>query len=207
VRLVIAAVGKPRDRHLAAAIDEYETRAARYWPLDVVEVREGSGRGVEPDEARAREGERLLERVPAGAIVVACDERGEQLTSPAFATLVNQARESARDIAFVIGGAFLAWRQRCASVRPAPSSSRRSPFHTRSRDSCSPSSSTAPVRSCAGSRITNEALLDRPELRALLFVTVSLAPVVNGSAGIGCFREHAPQLAVSSRTILVAGRR
>ena len=42
----IAAVGKPRDRHLAAAIDEYETRAARYWPLDVVEVREASGRGV-----------------------------------------------------------------------------------------------------------------------------------------------------------------
>jgi 23S rRNA (pseudouridine1915-N3)-methyltransferase len=103
---VIAAVGKPRDRHLAAAIEEYETRAARYWPLDVVEVREASGRGVEPEEARSREGERLLERVPGGAIVVACDERGDQLTSAEFAKLVNGARESARDIAFVVGGAF-----------------------------------------------------------------------------------------------------
>jgi 23S rRNA (pseudouridine1915-N3)-methyltransferase len=103
---VIAAVGKPRDRHLAAAIEEYETRAARYWPLDVVEVREASGRGVEPEEARSREGERLLERVPGGAMVVACDERGDQLTSAEFAKLVNGARESARDIAFVVGGAF-----------------------------------------------------------------------------------------------------
>jgi 23S rRNA (pseudouridine1915-N3)-methyltransferase len=103
---VIAAVGKPRDRHLAAAIDEYETRAARYWPLDVIEVREASGRGVAAEEARSREGERLLERVPAGAVVVVCDERGDQLTSAEFAKLVNGARESARDIAFVLGGAF-----------------------------------------------------------------------------------------------------
>jgi 23S rRNA (pseudouridine1915-N3)-methyltransferase len=103
---VIAAVGKPRDRHLAAAISEYETRAARYWPLDVVEVREASGRGVTPDDTRLREGERLRERVPNGAFVVVCDERGDQLTSAQFALLVNAARESARDIAFMVGGAF-----------------------------------------------------------------------------------------------------
>jgi 23S rRNA (pseudouridine1915-N3)-methyltransferase len=106
VRLVVAVVGKPRDRHLAAAIDEYETRAARYWPLEVVEVREASGRGVAATDARAREGERLLERLPAGALVLACDERGDRLTSPQFATLLSSARERAQDIALVIGGAF-----------------------------------------------------------------------------------------------------
>ena len=106
MRVVLAAVGKPRDRHLAAAVAEYETRAARYWPLDVVEVREGSGRGIAGAEAVAREGDRLLERVPAAALVVACDERGDRLTSAEFATLVAGARERAQDIAFVIGGAF-----------------------------------------------------------------------------------------------------
>ena len=103
---MIVAVGKPRDRHLAAAIDEYETRAARYWPLDVVEVREASGRGIVPEQARAREGERLLERVPVGASVVVCDELGDRLTSAEFATLVAGARDRARNLAFVIGGAF-----------------------------------------------------------------------------------------------------
>jgi 23S rRNA (pseudouridine1915-N3)-methyltransferase len=106
VRLVVAVVGKPRDRHLAAAIDEYETRAARYWPLDVVEVREASGRGVSAADARTREGARLLERVPEAALVIACDERGDELTSAEFARVVSGARERAQDVAFVIGGAY-----------------------------------------------------------------------------------------------------
>jgi 23S rRNA (pseudouridine1915-N3)-methyltransferase len=106
VRLVVAAVGKPRDRHLAAAIEEYETRAARYWPLVVAEVREASARGVSPADAKRREGERLLERVPDGALMLACDERGDRLTSSEFAALLVEARDAARDVAFVVGGAF-----------------------------------------------------------------------------------------------------
>jgi 23S rRNA (pseudouridine1915-N3)-methyltransferase len=106
VRLIVAAVGKPRDRQLAAAIEEYETRAARYWPLTVVEVREASARGSSPAETRRREGERLVERLPPGALVIACDERGDRLTSPEFATLLAGARDAARDVAFMIGGAY-----------------------------------------------------------------------------------------------------
>lgn len=106
MRVIIAAVGKPRDRHLAAAIDAYETRAARYWPLDVAEVREASGRGVSAAQTRTREGERLLERVPNGAQLLVCDERGERLTSAQFAMLLSTARDRAHDLAFVIGGAF-----------------------------------------------------------------------------------------------------
>ena len=106
MRVVVAAVGKPRDRHLAAAIDEYERRAGRYWPIVIAEVREASGRSVSAEEARRREGERLLERVPAGALVLACDERGERLTSSEFASLLTGARDGARDVAFVVGGAY-----------------------------------------------------------------------------------------------------
>src|SRR5881628_198471 len=106
MRLVVAAVGKLRDRHLAAAIQEYEVRAARYWPLAVIEVREASAKGMSAAETRRREGERLVERLPEGALVLACDERGDRLTSPEFATLLSGARDAARDVAFVIGGAY-----------------------------------------------------------------------------------------------------
>ena len=106
MRLVVAVVGKPRDRHLAAAISEYESRAARYWPLEVAEVREASGRAVSTTDVRSREGERLLARIPAGVRIVACDERGDRLTSAQFATLLSDARERAQDLAFVVGGAF-----------------------------------------------------------------------------------------------------
>jgi 23S rRNA (pseudouridine1915-N3)-methyltransferase len=61
---------------------------------------------MSPAETRRREGARLLERVPLGALLLACDERGERLASPEFAALLVQARDAARDVAFVIGGAY-----------------------------------------------------------------------------------------------------
>jgi 23S rRNA (pseudouridine1915-N3)-methyltransferase len=105
MRLVVAVVGRPRDPDLASAIRGYETRAARYWPLDVREVREESARGTPPDAVRDKEGERLL-TAAAGSRVVACDESGDALTSPQFAEWLQEARESARDVTFVIGGAY-----------------------------------------------------------------------------------------------------
>ena len=106
MRLVVAVVGRPRDPGLASAIREYEIRAARYWPLDVREVREESARGVPPDVVRAKEAERLLTAAPAGAQIVACDEAGDALTSRQFAEFLQESRERARDLAFLIGGAF-----------------------------------------------------------------------------------------------------
>jgi 23S rRNA (pseudouridine1915-N3)-methyltransferase len=104
MRIVVAVVGKPRDAALAAAIREYETRAARYWPLEVREVREISGRSS--DQVRDREAERLAEVIPAGAHVVACERDGRDMTSEEFAAWVQRRREDARDLAFIIGGAF-----------------------------------------------------------------------------------------------------
>lgn len=106
MKVWVAAVGRPRDAALAAAIREYEGRAARYWPLEVVEVREEPGRGVPGEQVMRKEGERLLERLPAGARLVLCDPGGDALTSEAFATFVQGQREAAQDVAFVIGGAY-----------------------------------------------------------------------------------------------------
>lgn len=105
MRLIVAAVGKPRNAALAAAIEHYETRAAKYWPLDVREVREEAARGADVDVVKEKEAERLASRVE-GATVVACDERGAAMTSTRFAKFVQEARERARDLAFVIGGAY-----------------------------------------------------------------------------------------------------
>lgn len=106
VRLTVLAVGRPRDGGLAEAIRQYEGRAARYWPLDVVEVREEPARSLTTAQVRDREAERLLERLPTGAQLVACDPGGEALDSEAFARWVSEARDQARSLAFAIGGAF-----------------------------------------------------------------------------------------------------
>jgi 23S rRNA (pseudouridine1915-N3)-methyltransferase len=105
VKVWVAAVGKPRDAALAAAIREYETRAARYWPLEVVEVKEESARTASEAVVMRKEGERLLERLPNSARLVLCDPGGETMDSRAFAAMLQQQRERAQDVAFVIGGA------------------------------------------------------------------------------------------------------
>lgn len=106
MRLVVAVVGKARNPALGEAIRDYEKRAARYWPLDVQEVREERAAGMPIDKVREREGQRLADRVPERAQTIACDIEGRSLNSAEFAELLKSARDQDRDLAFLIGGAF-----------------------------------------------------------------------------------------------------
>jgi 23S rRNA (pseudouridine1915-N3)-methyltransferase len=105
MRVTVAAVGKPRNAALSAAIHDYETRAARYWPLDVHEVREERASSINSDTVREREGQRLSEKV-GSARIVACDPSGKSYSSEQFAKWLHGERERDHDTAFVIGGAF-----------------------------------------------------------------------------------------------------
>jgi 23S rRNA (pseudouridine1915-N3)-methyltransferase len=106
VKVLVIAVGKPRNPALAAAIGEYEERAARYWPLERIEVREESAKSATPDVVRDREGERLAAKIPAGSVIACCDPGGKRLDSVAFSRWLQGEREGGRDVVFVIGGAF-----------------------------------------------------------------------------------------------------
>lgn len=100
LQTTVVAVGKVRDRHLAALADDYRTRAARLAPIDVVEVRDARG---DP----TAEGVRLLEKLPAGAVVVLLDERGESRSSEQLASwLTELADRGVRDLRLVVGGPY-----------------------------------------------------------------------------------------------------
>lgn len=106
MKIVVAVVGKARHPGLAAAAADYEARAARYWPVETLEVREQRDVGGPGGKGSSlREGERLLAAVPRGAHIVACDPGGKEMTSEVFAAWVQKMRESATDLAFLIGGA------------------------------------------------------------------------------------------------------
>jgi len=107
VRVVIAAVGVPRREPLGVAIRDYENRAARYWPLEIREVREESARATSPDLVRAREAQRLLARAGDRGRMVACDERGILMQTREFAEWLQGERELAsHDVVFMLGGAY-----------------------------------------------------------------------------------------------------
>ena len=102
MRFRLCVVGRPRDKAVAAAIADYETRASRYWPLEVRELKAGTGAD---SHVRDGESDRLL-AAAGDALIVLCDERGKSLTSSEFAEWMQKQREAARDVAFIIGGAF-----------------------------------------------------------------------------------------------------
>ena len=83
----------------------FEHYAGRLNPsLTVREVEEK--KRLEGPELKAREADLLLSAVPDGAVVVALDERGRDLSSPEFAAKIGNWRdEGRRDLALLIGGA------------------------------------------------------------------------------------------------------
>lgn len=107
MKVVLACVGRP-GALLRDAIAEYERRAARYWALEVVEVREEKARRGTADGAiRRAETERLLTRVQDGMQVAALMRTGKPLSSASLARdLGERALRGDAGVAFVIGGAL-----------------------------------------------------------------------------------------------------
>jgi 23S rRNA (pseudouridine1915-N3)-methyltransferase len=106
MRLIIAAVGRMRPGPEADLVRDYMARAAQggrvlaLGPCDLIEIDERKARD------RAAQSARLLEAVPAGAHVIALDERGAMMTSPDFADGLARLRDAGtQDCAFLIGGA------------------------------------------------------------------------------------------------------
>lgn len=107
MKVLVVVVGRVRGT-LSGAVAEYETRAARYWKLEVVEVGAGAGSGRAPQERVMEvEAERILARIPDGLEVVALTRVGKPMGSRELAGYLEEhAVRSSAGVAFVIGGAF-----------------------------------------------------------------------------------------------------
>ena len=105
MRLRICAVGRLRTVPERALTEDYLARFDRtgrsigLGPSDVAEVEDRKHGG------RFAEAGLLRRAIPAGAVVVALDERGKTMSSPEFATQIGKWRDAgSRALAFLIGG-------------------------------------------------------------------------------------------------------
>lgn len=107
MKLSLIAVGRS-GRLLAPAIAEYEARARRYWPVDVIEVKEERARhGTDVEAVREAEAVRLLQRVPEGVELVALTRTGDAWSSERLSRHIQRgALHAAPGFAFLIGGAL-----------------------------------------------------------------------------------------------------
>ena len=107
MKLMILAVGAPRDRNVAAAILDYEMRAGRYFRLETLEVPPGSGGGDHPRLIRAREADDIARRLPRGLDTWALTRQGGAMTSRELADVLDDmATYGHAGAVFIVGGAF-----------------------------------------------------------------------------------------------------
>jgi 23S rRNA (pseudouridine1915-N3)-methyltransferase len=103
MRIVIAAVGRLRQGPNRALLDLYLKRMTTLS----VELREVQTRGaVPPHKLKAAEAGLLLQALPESGPVIAMDERGDDISSQAFASLLADWRDRGEPTCgFAIGGA------------------------------------------------------------------------------------------------------
>lgn len=103
MRLRLVWVGKTRDEHVRALVDDYLSRLTRFVRCEVMELREGASkdaRAIVADESK-----RIGAALRADALTVLLDVAGREWSSPELAAEVEcwQVR-GLKEVAFVIGG-------------------------------------------------------------------------------------------------------
>jgi 23S rRNA (pseudouridine1915-N3)-methyltransferase len=108
LRLTLIAVGRVAEPFIREACDHYSERIRRYarFSLTVVPEERVSSAGHKSYILR-REGEKIRTRLPGDAVVVALDERGQALTSEAFARILEKwSQWGSKEVAFILGGPY-----------------------------------------------------------------------------------------------------
>lgn len=96
-------VGKTRNEHHRALVDEYLKRLSRFVRCDVTELRESTQR--DSRLCLEEEGKRITASLASDALTVLLDVEGRQWSSPELAAAVERWQAGpAKEVAFVVGG-------------------------------------------------------------------------------------------------------
>lgn len=105
MKLTILAVGDKLPAWAETAVTDYARRLPRELGLTVVAIRPEKRSGQPPARSKALEAARLLEKCPAGALLVALDEHGCECSTRELAQHLQAWRQSGRDTVLLLGGA------------------------------------------------------------------------------------------------------
>jgi len=106
MRVSIVSVGHRMPAWIRSGFGEYVKRLPPEIKVELVELKpEDRTSGKTVEKARALEGERILAALPAGATVLALDEKGRAFTTQGLSVMLAGWMREATHPAFVIGGA------------------------------------------------------------------------------------------------------
>ncbi len=107
MKTLLLQVGKTVNKHFTAVIADYVERIGHYMPFEVVTIPElKNTKHLTEDQQKQAEGEQILKLIQPTDTVVLLDEHGQELRSIEFARWLEQKRNAARRLVFVIGGPY-----------------------------------------------------------------------------------------------------
>ena len=109
MKLTLLCIGKLSAAWLQDGASDYTVRIRRYLPLSIEELKEvkAGGKKANVQQIRQREGELLLQKIPASAFTVALDEKGKGIGSEEFSRFIGKHMlDGTQEVVFLIGGAY-----------------------------------------------------------------------------------------------------
>ena len=111
MNVTLLTVGSLKERYWREAVAEYEKRLSAYCKFRLIEVKDEKTPDAVDSAAsrrvRQKEGERLLEKIDARALVVTLEIQGKKFDSEGFAAEMEKLEERSRgELCFVIGGSL-----------------------------------------------------------------------------------------------------
>ena len=92
MKTLLILVGKTTDKHFQAGINDYCDRIGHYMPFELITIPELKNL--------------ILKQIQTSDTVVLLDEHGKEFRSIEFAKWLEQKRNTARRLVFVIGGPY-----------------------------------------------------------------------------------------------------
>lgn len=111
MKITVIAVGKIKEKYFEEAVKEYSKRLSRYCRLEIIQVSDektpdGAGAALE-QQIKEKEGQRILEKIPTDAYVIALAIEGKMLDSLSLSQKLEELGvRGTSHIAFIIGGSL-----------------------------------------------------------------------------------------------------
>ena len=100
-------VGKTVNKHFVAGINDYAERIGHYMPFELFTIPElKNTKSLSEEQQKQAEGELILKQIQPSDTVVLLDEHGKEFRSIEFAKWLEQKRNTARRLIFVVGGPY-----------------------------------------------------------------------------------------------------
>ena len=100
-------VGKTVNKHFVAGISDYAERIGHYMPFSITTIPElKNTKNLTEEQQKQAEGELILKQLQPSDTVVLLDEHGKEMRSVEFARWLEQKRNIARRLVFIIGGPY-----------------------------------------------------------------------------------------------------